>query len=330
MSRSWYQGIGQRSEQDGPVELPSSPAKRHNRPDGYLADQGLIDAVNISLHLGQPLLLTGQPGTGKTQLAYSVAWELGYDAPLKFETKSTSIARDICYTYDALSHLQASHAGAATNTLDYIRWNAFGEAVLRANDPDDVADLRGAASEHQEKRRSVVLIDEIDKAPRDFPNDLLNEVDGMYFRIPELGNRRVEAALRPVLVLTSNSEKNLPEAFLRRCVFYHIPFPSQERLEQIVQRRLGERIVSEPALLSDAFELFEVLREPLNGLVKRPATSELLSWLHVLTDTPEGAETVSLVNPQQIEPALCVLVKLADDRVKAKGLIEGWQASKRP
>ncbi|MDJ0911805.1 MAG: MoxR family ATPase [Woeseiaceae bacterium] len=323
---TWYRGAGERQTDGSRMALPASPAQQHNRPEGYIADAGLIDAVNIALHLGQPLLLTGQPGTGKTQLAYSLAWELGFDEPLKFETKSTSIARDICYTYDALSHLQATQAGSKATTLDFIRWSAFGEAVLKANEPENVRDIYKPEGGHTEKQRSVVLIDEIDKAPRDFPNDLLNEVDGMYFRIPELDNRKVEADLRPVLILTSNSEKNLPEAFLRRCAFYHIPFPERDRLEQIVNRRLGERISDNPDLQREAFEIFELLRDPMSGLVKRPATSELLSWLHVLTANGAAA---TLTAPEQIEPALCVLTKLTEDRNKARTLIEGWQERNR-
>lgn len=324
---TWYQGTGKRRPDGEALDLPSSPAEQHNKPEGYLADSGLIDAVNIAIHLGQPLLLTGQPGTGKTQLAYSVAWELGCSEPLKFETKSTSAARDICYTYDALSHLQASQAGSKAQTLDFIRWNAFGEAILKANDPETVRDIYTPEGGHKEVQRSVVLIDEIDKAPRDFPNDLLNEVDGMYFRIPELDNRRVAASLRPILILTSNSEKNLPEAFLRRCVFYHIPFPLPERLEKIVNTRLGERVSHDPELLKDAFAIFKLLRDPLNGLVKKPATSELLSWLHVLTDSENSTP---LSDPRQLEPALCVLTKLTEDRTKATALIEEWQSHKRP
>ncbi len=327
---TWYRGSGEQRPEDMALDLPASPAEQHNSPKGYLADSGLIDAVNIALHLGQPLLLTGQPGTGKTQLAYSVAWELGCGSPLKFETKSTSVARDICYTYDALSHLQASQAGSSADTLDFIRWNAFGEAILRANEPDKVADIYSPEGGHREVQRSVVLIDEIDKAPRDFPNDLLNEFDGMYFRIPELDNRRVDAPLRPILILTSNSEKNLPEAFLRRCIFYHIPFPSRDRLEKIVARRLGERITSDTQLLQEAFEVFELLRDPLSGLVKRPATSEFLSWLHILTEKSGNGEPASLANRRQIEPALCVLTKLTEDRAKAQTLIEEWQSQKQP
>ncbi len=322
----WYRGEGKSSAQSGPVKLPTSPLAKHNEPQGYIADKGLADAVNVALHLSQPLLLTGEPGTGKTQLAYSVAWELGYGTPLKFETKSVSTAKDICYTYDALSHLHASQAQAQTKTLDFITWNAFGEAILRANEPKNVQDIFKPDTPHTEPTRSVVLIDEIDKAPRDFPNDLLNEVDGMYFRIPELDNRRVDAQLRPVLILTSNSEKNLPEAFLRRCVFYNIEFPDDDRLEEIVTRRLAEQIKDKPETREQALKLFKVLRNPMNGLVKPPATSELLSWLHIITSTDGDLVNVPLGDDHHLEPALSVLVKLADDRKKARPLIETWQS----
>src|SRR6185295_3419383 len=162
------------------------------------------DAVNVALLLSQPLLLTGEAGTGKTQFAYSLAWELGFEPPLMFETKSSSTARDLFYTYDALNHFRAAQTGASESALDFIKWNALGLAILQSQEESQVHSLLGRDFKLGRARRSVVLIDEIDKAPRDFPNDLLNEVENLYFRIPEAGNVRIEASeeMRPILVLT--------------------------------------------------------------------------------------------------------------------------------
>jgi MoxR-like ATPase len=163
----------------------------------------------------------------------------------------------------------------------------------------------------------VVLIDEIDKAQRDFPNDILNEIEGMYFKIPELDNVKIEAdkAMRPVLVLTSNSEKHLPAAFLRRCVYYHIPFPDNNRLTAIIERRFGK-----PAFLAQALDIFNQLRN--SGLQKKPATAELLDWLQVLTKLyPE--QKISLTqNKQALKNTLSVLVKTQEDREIAYQLID--------
>src|SRR5205085_1382510 len=150
-----------------------------------------------------------------------------------FETKSTSLARELFYAYDTLGRFHAAQTGEGSQkNLDYVTYNALGVAILRANEEAAVAKWipQGKGFVHGGRRRSVVLIDEIDKAPRDFPNDILNEVEGMYFRIPELGDALIKAdeTMRPVLILTSNSEKNLPDAFLRRCIYYYLPFPDRD------------------------------------------------------------------------------------------------------
>ena len=152
----------------------------------YIADQGLKDACNVALLLGQPLLLTGEPGTGKTQFAASLAWELGFDPPLKFEIKSTSTARDLFYTYDALKRFQDIQSGVSSSELlNYITYQALGLAILKTREPSEIKNLLSPEFAHVGKSSSVVLIDEMDKAARDFPNVLLNELEHLYFRIPE-------------------------------------------------------------------------------------------------------------------------------------------------
>ena len=232
-----------------PVELPPSRQKIQTRPEAYLPDAGLVKAVNVALLLGQPLLLTGEPGTGKTQLAYSLAYQLGLGEPLKFETKSTSTARDLFYLYDALRRFHDAQAaqlgekGTQKDSVDYLTYNALGKAIILTNPPETMQNYLPIDFSYTETRRSVVLIDEIDKAPRDFPNDILNEVENQYFHIPELGNVKIEATenMSPILVLSSNSEKPLPDAFLRRCIYYNIPFPDETRLTKIIEARSSSR-----------------------------------------------------------------------------------------
>jgi MoxR-like ATPase len=277
------------------------------RPDRYLADSGLVDACNVALLLRQPLLLTGEPGTGKTLFASSLAWELGLGHPLKFETKSTSVSNELFYHYDTLRHFQDVQCKRdIEHPVRYITYHALGTAIVRTRKQGEVASFVPADFEHGDPCRSVVLIDEIDKAPRDFPNDVLNELELMYFRVPELGNVKIEAnsEFEPIVVITSNSEKDLPDAFLRRCIYYHIPFPDRERLEGIVANRLGSFSGGASEFLDAALDFFFELRDPAQALRKKPATAELLAWILTLRELAEGREN-PLTQPELV-PSACL------------------------
>ncbi|MGH1366682.1 MAG: AAA family ATPase [Calditrichia bacterium] len=329
MSTEFYSGNAkQRPEK--PANLPVIDINKRNHPAGYLPDPGLVDAVNVALTLGQPLLLTGEPGTGKTQLAYSMAWELGLKMPLKFETKSTSVAKDLFYTFDTVGRFYAAQTGEGSkNPLDYIRFNALGTALIRASD-DAIAAKFLPAAQRGMPQRSIVLIDEIDKAPRDFPNDILNEIEGMYFKIPEAGNLQIAPGPthRPVVILTSNSEKHLPDAFLRRCAFYHIPFPDETRLQQIVRSRLGQYAADTAPMINDALALFKRLRDPGSGLRKKPATAELLGWLAALKVAAPN-ENPFRSNPEAVLKTLSSLVKTADDQKSVSAMVREWLGTLR-
>ncbi len=331
MEFPFYTGDGTRQRYESPAKLPVSGRSQLLLPEYYIADPGLKDACNVALLLGQPLLLTGEPGTGKTQFAYSLAWELGFDPPLKFETKSTSTARDLFYTYDALKRFQDAQSGVvSTSPWDYITYQALGLAILRTQNPVEVEQILPSNFPHSGKIRSVILIDEIDKAPRDFPNDLLNELEHMYFRIPELGNKIIEAdsALQPIVIITSNTEKDLPDAFLRRCIYYDIPFPKYERLAEIIANRLGLYTGSSNPFLQDALNLFYRLRAPQSGLRKKPATSELLGWLLAL-QTLAGDTANPLAKLDVVLRTLSSLVKTAEDQEKARKLVEQWMLEQK-
>lgn len=225
----------------------------------YIASESLIAAVNAAVVLGRPLLVKGEPGTGKTLLAEAIAKGLGMRL-LSWNVKSTTKAQDGLYHYDVVQRLNDSRFGDrdVSDIRRYIRMGVLGQAF-------------------RSPERVVVLIDEIDKADLEFPNDLLHELDRMRFRIHEL-DEEVVAVQRPVVIITSNAEKELPDAFLRRCVFHYIAFPDKTLMRRIVavhHPRLEED------LLNAALDRFFWLRG-MNDLKKRPSTSELIDWLMVL------------------------------------------------
>lgn len=320
-----YSGRGARKTE--PPKLTRVSHAAITSPENYRATGELATAVEVAITLGQPLLLTGLPGTGKTQLAHSIAWELGYgQRALTFETKSTSVSRNLFYHYDTLGRFQASYLSEASkDPLDYIEYNALGKAIILANPAENVKRILPNRFEHPgPPQQSVVLIDEIDKAPRDFPNDLLNEIEGMFFRIPELRNERVEAPsdLRPIVIITSNSEKNLPDAFLRRCIYHHIPKPTADDLRQIVSLRVAPIGADEKPGFDSALDLFIRLRDDNSGITKKPSTAELIAWIAVLRK--RDVDFRLRLRREEIEPTLCTLVKLQDDADQARKIVDQW------
>jgi MoxR-like ATPase len=306
-----YSGNGATLSSRGLV-LPSfTMLDQLDDPRLYLAAKPLRDAVNVALALGQPLLLTGEPGTGKTQLAFSLAYELNLPPPLVFNTKTTSTAMDLFYRYDALRHFhdaQFQKSGVTVET--YITYEALGLAILLSKKPTEADRHLPDNLKCSGPTRSVILIDEVDKAPRDLSNDVLNEIESMSFTVKETGQKfSADVEFRPIVILTSNSEKNLPDPFLRRCVFYHIPFPSSERLRQIVELRLSPSNSFTSQMLEGAIRHFEKIRTlPLR---KKPATAECLAWLRVLQ---RMSIDVGVLKPGQAEALVFSYAALAKTR----------------
>ncbi|MFA4915428.1 MAG: MoxR family ATPase [Syntrophales bacterium] len=225
----------------------------------YVASESLRNAVNVSIALKRPLLIRGEPGTGKTLLATSISKGLGKKLITWF-IKSTTKAQDGLYVYDTVQRLNDSRFGDrdVSDISHYIKMGKMGEAFV---DPEQV----------------VLLIDEIDKADLEFPNDLLNELDVMSFYIPEIGET-ITTRHRPIVIITSNAEKELPDAFLRRCIFHYIEFPGKEMMEEIVRVHFPD---IEKNLLREALKAFYALRGA-EDFRKKPSTSELLDWLQAL------------------------------------------------
>ncbi|QEA38703.1 MoxR family ATPase [Pistricoccus aurantiacus] len=257
----------------------------------YVATEALKQAVNAAVTLQRPLLIKGEPGTGKTLLAEELAAAL--DTPLiTWHIKSSTKAAQGLYEYDAVSRLRDSQLGieGVENVANYIRpgklWEAF------------TAD-----------RRVVLLIDEIDKADIEFPNDLLQELDRMEFHVYETGET-VAAEHRPIIVITSNNEKELPDAFLRRCFFHYIEFPDRQTMQRIIDVHFP---AIAPRLVSEALEVFFDLRDT-PGLKKKPSTSELVDWLKLLMADQLAEEALYQRDPVKAIPPLAgALVKNEQD-----------------
>ena len=270
----------------------------------YLPTPELVEAVNLAIYLQRPLLLKGEPGCGKTQLARAVAYELKLDFK-PWYIKSTSRARDGLYIYDAIGRLRDAQLAASNrltpeqiqrldNSSSYISWGALGEAFLA-------------------EKPTVVLIDEIDKADIDFPNDLLLELDQLCFIVNET-RQMIQANTAPIVFITSNDEKDLPDAFLRRCLFHYIEFPSEERLIAIIKAHFPDEskdLVKQT--ITRFLELREEMQRDKGEAGKKVSTSELIDWLRVLRRYPQDE----------------ILAKLEGKIPFAGVLLKNWDDHKR-
>lgn len=228
--------------------------------EDYIASKPLMEIVNVAVVLRKPLVVKGEPGTGKTLLAHSIARALNKKL-LIWNIKSTTKARDGLYVYDTVQRLNDARFKDKdiSDIRQYIKMGRLGQAF-------------------QSDEQVVLLIDEIDKADIEFPNDLLNELDEMTFHVNEL-DEEVTAKQRPIVIITSNSEKELPDAFLRRCIFYYIEFPDSEMMESIIKVHYPD---IEDKLVREAMKKFYWIRE-MEGIKKKPSTSELLDWIKALS-----------------------------------------------
>ncbi len=249
--------------------------------DQYVATEDLMIAVNAAVTLQRPLLIKGEPGTGKTVLAQEVAKSLGKKF-IEWNVKSTTKAQQGLYEYDAVSRLRDSQLGddKVHDIKNYIRPGKLWEAFTQDESP-------------------VLLIDEIDKADIEFPNDLLQELDRMEFFVYET-QETIKAAQRPLVIITSNNEKELPDAFLRRCFFHYITFPDQETMEKIVEVHHPD---AKRELVRDALNVFFGVRDT-PGLKKKPSTSELLDWLKLLMSEDLPEDVLKSKDPSKLIPPL--------------------------
>ena len=326
-------------------------ADEMSTPQGYtVLDHDLIAAANAAMVLGKPLLLTGEPGIGKSEFARWLAAQSPACDLFQFVVKSNTEASELFYQFDAVARFRDAQLANLRGVTDgqsesesqgqrqqlhkYLRYNALGTAILHSLGSDQ-AERMGVISPAlgesyrrfpAQATRSVVLIDEIDKAPRDVPNDILDEILHRRFRIPELDIEEVQAnpALLPIVVITSNSERDLPRAFLRRCIYYHMRLRDDVALLlQIAANRIGRRFSADSSLLGDCIRMFVHLRTEVS-LNQKPGFAELLDWLAALAgDVPAPARRLGVDDKAIMKAAL---LKDTRDQELADRDWDSWRA----
>jgi MoxR-like ATPase len=345
-----YKFLAVNSEhQAAALQLRPMISKDYSDPRRYQPVAGLCEAIDAAMLLGIPLLLTGEPGSGKTQAARWLAHFLKVRL-LRQDIKSTTMGRDLLYTFDDVARFRDAAGKKTKPLIDYITFSALGEAIIRAiggNVPlqplrqdtpipetafgtttgltfsmllPKATGFATATPEH-----CVVLIDELDKAPSDTPNDLLAEIENMAFDIPELAVRiEGNTGWRPIVIITSNSERSLPPAFLRRCAFFDIPPPDRDRTAQIVENSIPN-VKADSALFLTAWSYYATLRKH-KDIRKPPATSEFLSWIGCLVDQmklrPSDPIEPGKTIAKRVAPTLVCMAKSEDDFRIAKRLLE--------
>lgn len=359
------------SQQD--IAFPCEDPHSIKDPRKYVTEPNLVTAVNVALTLGMPLLITGEPGCGKSQLAYRVAWELGFHKTSdgesnntvdceanveKFTVKSTTESSDLFYTFDTVGRFHSSKLGEKEGDIDarnYIHYQGLGMAILKAIGPCELTQKIMSPKQYKQlaskPTRSILLIDEIDKAPRDVPNDILNEIEEMTFSIPELqleqkiGINKNHNQFRPIVFITSNSERSLPEAFLRRCIFYHLGFAKFESevtedentngqaitIEKILASQFGDEFDNTP-LANNTINLIKAVRQQSNSYNKAPSMAEfinlidfLLQYGHSNGQALNGQQKLTIIDRQILNNAINqTLFKSQDDMLIAHPHVMAW------
>ena len=360
----FYRGTGATPEAEKQVKSPiltDAVFSAQTSPDKYRLvgieagedqpGERVVRAINTALALQMPLLVSGEPGSGKTQLGFAIAHELGKPAPMKFVTKSVSTAQDLFYTYDAVRHFQITQTASKEDGLDqaasdvrhFIDLAPLGLAILlalpleqrrpflppnfdqiEASNPQQAERL--AQLKNPDPRQSVVIIDEIDKAPRDFPNDLLHEMENLRFRVPELGGIEtpsIESGLQPIIIITTNSERQLPDAFLRRCAYVHIEYPRGKALESILASRLAGVFEASAPFLADAQKFYEDLRAK-QIIDKPPGTAELLQFMQAMAANGVDHTQPIAAQVELVQQGVALLGKIKTDQERILTALADW------
>jgi MoxR-like ATPase len=346
----WFASFSSHPEDQG-NSLTANGFPERFKGKGYVFTSQLEAAVDVAIGLERPLLVSGEPGCGKTELGFAIARRLGIQRLYVFSTKSNSEARDLFYTYDAIGRfrdaqirgdvkrIEVGSDSMDSGVADYIEYEALGAAILDAHPADHVKHLlrgRRAYQHPDQPQRTLVIIDEIDKASRDFPNDILLEIEHFQFRVPELGRSaaggslftpqtppEVDRRYRPIVVITSNEERQLPDAFLRRCVFHEIQFPNPSELRQIVRNSLARRYERVGTKLDLSDNDLDALLDVLDEFRKRPVDkkagiSEMIDAAFLIA-SPTGQQRPPLVD--RLSAAVVAMAKLKNDRTTLSGIV---------